>query len=86
MQELENYAASKKGPTVWRMQPWFCRSEMLAGNEQFAQLLAELLSIGAVTGLKPGVADLVVKLDQIIVEGNAPPVNMLRHPRVLCHT
>lgn len=82
LQELENYAASKKGPAVWRMQPWFQRPEVLRGNERFAQLLAELLSIGAVTGLKPGVTDLVVKLDALMLEGNVPPVAILRHPRV----
>ena len=82
MQELENYAASKKGVTVWRMQPWFCTANTLWGNEGFAHLVAELLSIGAATGLKPGVADLVVRLDALISEGRVPPIAILRHPRV----
>jgi hypothetical protein len=81
-QELEHDAATKKGPAVWRMQPLFYTPAQLHGNEAAAKTMAELLSIAAVTGLKPGMAALVMKLDAMYAGEEPPPVAIIRHPRV----
>lgn len=84
IQEVEHEAAVKKGPTVWRMQPLFFARAQLQGSHamEAARTMAELLSVGAVTGLKPGVAPLVQKLDAVCGGNDPPPVAIIRHPRV----
>ena len=82
LQELEKYTASKRSLQVWRMQPWFHPPSLLQGHETIARLLAELLSIGSPNGLKPGVADVVLKIDSQMSNGTKPPVAVIRHPRV----
>ena len=82
MQELEKYTSSKRSLQVWRMQPWFHTPGLLQGHEALARLLAELLSIGSPNGLKPGVADVVLKIDAQMSTGTKPPVAVIRHPRV----
>ena len=84
IQEVEHEAAVKKGPTVWRMQPLFFTRAQLHGSQamEAARTMAELLSVGAVTGLKPGVAPLVQKLDAMCGGDDPPPVAIIRHPRV----
>lgn len=67
---------------MWRMQPWFHPRSLLQGHEELARLLAELLSIGSPAGLKPGVADVVLRIDAQIAAGTAAPVAAIRHPRV----
>jgi hypothetical protein len=79
---LEHDAATKKGPAVWRMQPLFYTPAELHGNEVAAENMAELLSVGAVTGIKPGVVGLVEKLDFLCAGEKPPPVAIIRHPRV----
>ena len=64
------------------MQPWFHPPSLLRGHEALARLLAELLSIGSPTGLKPGVAEVVLKIDAQMTTGAKPPVAVIRHPRV----
>jgi len=67
---------------VWRMQPLFFARAQLHGSEVAARTMAELLSVAAVTGLKPGVAALVQKLDAMCAGEKPPPVAIIRHPRV----
>ena len=64
------------------MQPWFHPRSLLQRHEELAHLLAELLSIGSPAGLKPGVADVVLRIDAQIAAGTAAPVAAIRHPRV----
>ena len=86
LQDLEKYTSSKRSLQVWRMQPWFHPPVLLQGHEELARLLAELLSIGSPTGLKPGVADVVLKIETQISRGAKPPVAAIRHPRVRLQT
>ena len=54
----------------------------LVSLQECAHVVTELLCIGPAAGINPGVLPLVLNLEALL-QDSPPPVELIRHPRVL---
>ncbi|KAK9822993.1 hypothetical protein WJX81_003185 [Elliptochloris bilobata] len=81
-QELEAHATASAGPVVWQMARWFSPQDHRRGRAEAAAAVCDLLTAAAAadrSGLRSGVG----RLHALYMDAEPPPVDVIRHPKVI---